>query len=149
MSSQTNKPEIFVAELNARVPLDEQILRGQYNYINPAITTRKFKLTISAGKREIVLYDPRGFVSSKEMIRRMKPDGCVAAVIDDCLAIGQQFPNRQRRNPIVFLGTVCRDAHGNRRVPVLDCWDGERKLDLAWFDDDWNDVCRFAAVREK
>jgi hypothetical protein len=31
---------------------------------------------------------------------------------------------------------------------VLNDWNGKRKLDLNWFDNDWNDNYRFAAVRE-
>jgi hypothetical protein len=32
-------------------------------------------------------------------------------------------------------------------VPVLNGWSYERKLSLRWFDNDWDDYVRFAAVR--
>ena len=142
------KTETLVLDLNPTIPPETQIQRGNYNYANPDINTRNFNFTLPAGKREIVLYDPKGFVSSEEMIRRMKEDGCVPGVIDDCLAMGQQHPNRQRGNPIVFLGSVWRGAHGRRRVPVLVDCHGERKLSLCWFGDGWYGRYRFAAVRE-
>lgn len=44
--------------------------------------------------------------------------------------------------------TVWPDPDGNQHVPVLNDWNGKRKLDLNWFDNDWNDNYRFAAVRE-
>jgi len=139
------------------VPLAEQIRHGNYNYANPDITDANFSLTIPAGKREVVLYDPRGYVSSETMIARMKADGCRPATFDDALAMGIQYPDRQRQNPIVFLGTAWRDPGGDRRVPVLGVWDGsralslycfgERGLGLIWFDAGWSGLCRFAVVR--
>ena len=76
----------------------------------------------------------------------MKADDCRPAVLDDALAMGIQFPNRQRQNPIVFLGTIWSGAGGGRLVPVLGVWIGLRELHLRWFGGVWN--CRFAAVRE-
>ena len=142
--------ETFVLNLpGPTIPLEEQIRRGNHKYSNPAINAGNFQLTIPAGKREVVLYDPRGYVSSEEMIRRMEADGYKPATLDDCLAMGAQHPDRQRQNPIVFLGSVWCDPVGYRHVPVLDDWGGVRLLLLCWFDDGWSDVCRVAAVREK
>jgi len=36
---------------------------------------------------------------------------------------------------------------GNRNVPYLDNWNDKRKLNLNWWNDDWNRNYRFAAVR--
>jgi hypothetical protein len=36
---------------------------------------------------------------------------------------------------------------GNRHVPELWSDDGRRKLDLNWWNDDWNPSCRFLSVR--
>ncbi len=139
--------EGFALVLDPSVPLEEQVQRGNYNYANPAITQEHFSLTLSGGC-EVVLFDPHGTVSSEEMVRRMKQDGYVPATLDDALAMGTQFPERQRQNPIVFLGSVWRDGDGSRRVPVLFDWSGERGLGLGWFVYGWSVRCRFAAVRE-
>jgi hypothetical protein len=37
--------------------------------------------------------------------------------------------------------------NGNRNVAYLNRNDSKRKLNLNWFDNDWNDICRFPAVR--
>lgn len=129
------------------VSIQEQINRGGYGYANPAINSGNFKLSLS-GSRDIVLYDPRGFVSSEEMIRRMDGDGFLSATLDDALAFGIEHPDRQCQNPIVFLGTVWRGSDRDRRVPVLNHWDGRRGLHLRWFDSVWDGSCRFAAVRK-
>ena len=139
--------ETFVLDLDPKVPLADRIRAGKYYYVDPAITPEHFTLTLS-GKREVILFDPHGAVSSEEMIRRMKADHCVPATLDDCLVMGRQFPDRQCINPIVFLGMVWRGPGGYRHVPVLDDWFGGRGLYLYWFDDDWHDFYRFAAVRE-
>lgn len=146
MSTKT-QPETLVLELNPSVPLEVQIKRGNYNYVNPAINPQHFTLTLS-GKREVVLFDPHGTVSSEEMVRRMKQDGYVPATLDDALSMGQQYPDRQRQNPIVFLGSVWPGFGGSRRVAVLSYWLGARRLSLSWFDSGWSDFYRFAAVRE-
>jgi len=153
MSTSTPKPatqaaETLILSLDPSVSLQDQVARGKYGYVNPNYTPDNFRLTAPAAKREVVLYDPRGYVSSEEMIARMKADGNKPAGIDDCLAMGAQHPERQRRNPIVFLGTVWCDSVGSRRVPVLDGWNGGRWLFLCWFVGDWVGGCRFAAVRE-
>lgn len=141
--------ETFMLDLDPGVPLAEQISRGNYDYVHEYYTPENFQLT-KAGKREIMLYDPKGDASSGEMIRRMAENGDRPAVLDDALELGYKFPARQRQNPIVFLGeeTVWRGPDGNRRAPVLREWSDERGLDLCWFGDAWHAGCRFAAVRE-
>lgn len=43
-------------------------------------------------------------------------------------------------------GSVAK-IDGNRNVPYLNKDDSNRKLNLNWFDNDWNPVYRFLAVR--
>jgi len=50
-------------------------------------------------------------------------------------------------NTTVFALFVWQNPNGNRNVPYLNRNDSNRKLNLNWIDNDWNDVCRFAAVR--
>lgn len=148
MSTKTAQTtETYPVTLDPTVSLPDQIKAGNYGFVNSLYTAENFTLTLT-GERDIVLVDPRGFVSSEAMIARMKADGFVPATIDDCLAFGTTFPERQRKNPIVFLGTVFRVPYGYRHVPVLGHWRGERGLILGWFGFDWGDDYRFAAVRE-
>ena len=51
--------EEFLIEIDPRVPFEERVRRGNYDYVNENITPDNFKLTKS-GKRKIVLYDPKG-----------------------------------------------------------------------------------------
>lgn len=138
--------ESFALTFDPTVPFDGQVVRGKYDRVNPHITSEHFKLTLS-GSHEVVLFDPRGTVSSQEMVARMKRDRYVPATLDDALALGATHPERQRQNPIVFLGSIWRNPDGDRRLPVLLEWHDLRELALLRFDGGWLDRCRFAAVR--
>lgn len=99
-NKKTEEVEAFALDLDPTVPLPEQVRRGNYGYVNPALTPENFRLTVPAGKRRVVLYDPHGFVSSEEMIRRMRADGCVPATLDDALAMGAKHtPIASARTP--------------------------------------------------
>ncbi len=53
-----------------------------------------------------------------------------------------------RRYFVQNYGSVWQNRNGNRNVGYLNFNDGQRKLNLNWIDNDWNDICRFAAVRQ-
>lgn len=142
----SNQAETFVLYLNPAIPLEEQIQRGNYKFTHPAINLTNFSLTLPAGKRRIVLYDPKGPATSEQIVARMKADGYIPAILDDALAMGQQRPNRQRQNPIVFLGTVWRDTTYRCFVPVLGQWCGRRDLNLIRFSHNCTSA-RFAAIK--
>jgi hypothetical protein len=131
-----------------KVSLKELISKGGYGFVDPAITDQNFKLSIE-GKRDVVLYADLGdYLSSDQIIRCMEKDGYLPATLDDALAMGAMVPERQRENPILFLGTTWRDTEGHPRIPVLDVLQGGRGLDLPWFRSGWGNDFRFAAVRE-
>ena len=44
-------------------------------------------------------------------------------------------------------GSSWVNPNSNRNVPYLNGYNGNRKLNLNWFDNDWNDNWRFLAVR--
>jgi hypothetical protein len=48
---------------------------------------------------------------------------------------------------ILHNDSVWRNLNGNRNVVCLNRDDAKRNADLNWFENDWNDNWRFAAVR--
>lgn len=46
-----------------------------------------------------------------------------------------------------FGGSVWQNLNGNRNCPYLNRNGSKRNLNLNWIDNDWNEICRFAAVR--
>lgn len=118
--------------------------------VHPNITAEKSKLKRKV-RRRIVIYDPRGYVSTGDMKRRIKENGDRPCDVDDGTGIGYKFPDRQRGNPLVLLDedSVCLVADGRQCAPVLRKWRGERELDLHPLAGDWRGSCRFPAVREE
>jgi hypothetical protein len=143
----TVQRETFALTLDSAVSVSEMIRRGNYGYVSDDYAPANLNLTLT-GPREVVLFDSKGSVYSKEMIARMKAEGYVPATIDDALAMGAQFPDRQKENAIVFLGTTWAAPGRDRHVPVLSRWEARRELQLHWFGHVWHARCRFAAVRE-
>lgn len=143
--------EEYSFQIDPAVSFEDRLRRGNYNYVHQDITTEKFKLRLTEPvRRSIVLYDPKGPVSSEEMIRRIQHNGDRRPTFDDVLEFGYRFPDRQRKNPIAFLldEGLWRISPGDARVPVLDEWLDGRELDLRLFTDGWHAIFRFAVVRE-
>lgn len=46
-----------------------------------------------------------------------------------------------------FGGSVWQNFNGNRNCPYLNRNGSKRNLNLNWIDNDFNEICRFAAVR--
>ena len=49
---------------------------------------------------------------------------------------------------IAYNGSVWQNSNGNRYCPYLNRNGLKRDLNLNWIENDWNDICRFAAVRK-
>jgi hypothetical protein len=73
--------------------------------------------------------------------------GLRPALYEELLGFAAQYPDEQRKYPIVALGSETR-VGGFRSVACL--WgDGPgRSLGLRWVDGDWHDYYRFLAVRK-
>lgn len=145
--------EEYWVTIDPTVPFEERIKRGGYNSVNSNITAANFKLRLKTPvRRKIVLYDPKNYVSSEEMVRRMAQNGDRRPTFDDVVAFGEQFPERQRKNPLPFLleeDDLFQDSLGRLRVPVLGGWSGGRGLGLDGWARGWGDDGRFPAVREE
>jgi hypothetical protein len=132
--------------IDPTVSIENQITHGNYKFAHTDINSKNFSLTVPAGKYELTIFEPQGYVSTDQIINRMTTYGCKPATLDYALAIGTQFPDLQRKNPLVFLGTV-RKGGSNSWVPILELWDNDRVMVLTSYNDDvWSSDYRFAAV---
>jgi hypothetical protein len=128
------------------------IVAGNYDWKNDKLTAKRFPI-VGEG---VVEYEFRYFhfnrnVSSETAVDLIKKEDSEnpwePAKTEHLLTYGENFPEEQRKFPIVALGSVGR-VGSNRRVPYL-CGDGsERSLGLNWWDDGWGDFYRFLAVRK-
>ncbi len=85
------------------------------------------------------------YAGTGEVLAEMKNRGLRPATLPELLAFGAQFPDEQRKYPIVALGSAWKYFEGCNFVPALVGQDNERRLSL-YFDDcftKWNSAYRF------
>jgi len=146
------KNDEIVLSVDYSRTVQEMINAGKYGWTNDNITEKHFPLpTELNGKKVSVstkLFHFNRPINSQDAIKEMDKAGYRPATLAELLALGEKQPELQKEFPIVALGSIWTDANGNRNVPYLDVNGHKRKLNLNWFDNDWNDNCRFLAVRK-
>ena len=128
----------------------ERLIRdGRYDWVNSDITSHNFPSS-EKGKAavDVFLVNFDRNISSEDAIREMGVQGLRPASLKELLALGVVYPNLQRENPIVALGSTWRYPGGSLNVPYLDGHVLDRYLRLGWFEGDWFPYRRVAAVRK-
>ncbi len=128
--------------------LAERTNAGSYGWVSSDITEKRFPhdpTTIGEWEWELVGYDRN--IPSEVAKAALEVDGWVVARWEHELAFGAAFPEAQRKNPIVALGSVCR-MHGVRCVLALWRDYGKRVVYLSYCGDVWSPFCRFLRVRK-
>jgi hypothetical protein len=132
--------------------LQDMIAAGRYDWVNSDITPKRFPI-VGTG---IVEFEPKVFhfdryISSEDAVAAIVADNkqnpWEPAKIEALLAYAAKNPDEQRQYPIIGLGSVAR-VDGDRSVPCLGLDVAGRGLNLLWWDYDWEDFCRFLAVRK-
>ena len=133
-------------EINVRdCPLRETIEAGKYDWVNPYILERFQSEPIIAGKKEVFVICFNRHISSEDAVKEMAKMNLHPANIWDQLALGEKYPDLQRKFPIIALDSSCEFA--GRRVPFLSEYGSDRRLSLDYWDSVWSAHCRFLAVR--
>jgi hypothetical protein len=73
--------------------------------------------------------------------------GLQPLTLKELLHLGVKYPDLQRKDWIVALGSKWRDPYGDVGVPYLYGDGGGRYLNLHWLGSDWYPHWRFAARR--
>lgn len=136
-----------VYPINVSGNIDEAVKAGNYNWFNDDINDAHFTAD-QPHETAIILRHFDKSMSTDAVLKALDEEGLRPATMSELLALGIQHPTLQLQFPIIALGSVWQDSGGGRRVGGLNGDDGERKLSLFWIDVDWNDSCRFAAVRK-
>lgn len=115
------------------------------DYINPDFTDEHFPYE-DKGQGDVMLFHTKDkYLSAEEVLKRMNIKGLRPATLHEMLAWAKD--NWKDEFVVVALGSVWTDRDGDRHVACLDQDGSLRDLDLSWCDDDWNEFCRFAAVK--
>ena len=130
--------------------LEEMVKAGAYDWKNSDITSEHFPIDgngMVECTTELVHFNRS--ISTDDALAELDKQGFRPATIEELLAFGSTNPEIQRQFPIIALGSVWASRGGDRCVAYLNRRGSERGLSLDWFDDDdWDDHCRFLAVRK-
>jgi len=144
--------ESYFVPLNYDDALVELIHAGEYRSINPEITENNFRHTDEtryavAGEIEMKLFQCPKRMRTENVLATIQEQTFRPAEIKELLALGVKYPMIQLRHPVIALGTLWEGPNGYRGVAGLWGHSGNRYLDLTWYDGNWNDTYRFAAVK--
>ncbi len=150
-SSQSKKfiGEAIVLPVDYGQTLEQMIAAGRYGWKNDDITAERFliegKGTIEF---EAVLFHFDKKISSEDAKKQIEEAGYEVGKIEHILSFGANYPEEQRKFPVVGLGSVGR--FGDRSgVPYLGWGIYKRGLYLGWLVGVWYARYRFLGVRKK
>ncbi len=119
-----------------------------YNCANLNIATGEYCPPIKDGT--FTLYHFGEEVESDDAIEAMENDGKHPATLGDLLAFDKANPELKAQFPLIALGSILVGPDGDRYVPYIWDYDSESsqrvKVELALWDGEWFDFCRFLAV---
>lgn len=126
--------------------VEELVTAGNYTYANTNITAANFphqREGIEAVTLNLVKFDKVGTTADRERILAAHGD---PSDMDDMLCVGVQYPDQQRKYPIVFLGASWVYPSGDRCVGCLYGDAESRSCFLDWTNPDnhWNPLYVFA-----
>lgn len=125
----------------------------EFGYVSSNINDERFSVE-PGGISQVAIAplklhrDGEEWISTDEAVKRMSEQGTRPATGREARAYAKANPEVQRQFPIVALGSSWVDLNGDRLVPYLVDWRGERALDLDWTGGDWNSGWRFLAARK-
>ncbi len=130
--------------------LEDLIVAGSYDYVNPEIAKVSFQPFEGERGRKKKFFKLYYFFGEDlqfdDAIGEMKKDGSRPAIHQELLVLGETYPEIQRQFPIIALGTICFNCDGYRCVVELWGDSEKRGLDLVWYDGDWRGHYYFLGV---
>jgi hypothetical protein len=139
---------LFPLVVDYDLSIEELVRRGGYDWSDGDINGKKF--LIDRHGQECVnaeLVHLNEAVSTKDALRGLANRNLHTANIVETLTFGLTYKDKQRKYPIVGLGSSCT-VLGDRYFPCLWSIGSERRLDLHWTDSGWHSDCRFLAIRK-
>jgi len=146
-----NAPTIttYRVTVNYALTLEQMIQAGKYDAINPDITESNFPVNVrDNGEVKVHLVPFDCIMKTDDVLVELNKQGLRPAELPELLALGAQYPELQRRFPIVALGSVWQDPDRIRDVPCLYGRSSRRNLVLIHFHCGWGGSCCLLAVRK-
>jgi len=128
--------------------LEQMIVAGRYDWKNDDITAKRFPIEGKGTVEfEAALFHFGKDISSEDAKKQIEEAGYEVGKIEHILSFGANYPEEQRKFPIVGLASVGK-VSGRRYVPCLSGDGSRRRLDLRWWGGDWYARYRFLGVRK-
>ncbi len=129
--------------------LEVMIAAGRYDWKNNDITAKRFPIEGKGTVEfEAALFHFDKDISSEDAKKQIEEAGYEVGKIEHVLSFGANYPEEQRKFPIIGLGSVGK-VIGRRGVPYLCGLDSGRGLSFSWWGSGWRAGCRFLGVRKK
>jgi len=122
--------------------VDEKLQSAEFELIGPCK-----KIGQQAGKIEFQYVHLKKTATTEEALAEIKKRGLCPAIDKELVSFTQQFPEEQKKFPIVALGSIAKNGHCDNCVAHKHGKDGKRALILARSDSVWLESCRFLAVK--
>ncbi len=146
LSPLPSEPIVLIVDYGQT--LEDMIVAGRYDWKDDNIIVKRFPIEGKGTVEfEATLFHFNENISSENAKKQIEEAGYEAGKIEHVLSFGANYPEEQRKFPIVGLGSVS-EVSGARRVPCLFRGDSRRYLGLSWWGNDWSAHCRFLAVRK-
>jgi hypothetical protein len=111
--------------------LDDLIMTGGYNWVNPRINADNFKFGDSLnGKWELDIYEPSKNLTIEEAKRKCMEGGWQPATLLHLLIFSKVYSDFDLKKPLVAPGSNILDDFEFSSSPVLDLTGNEKKLAL-------------------
>jgi hypothetical protein len=141
--------KIFRVVVDYDRSIEDGVKAGDYDWSNSDITSSRFPSTRKGTLEiDIHLIHFNKDMSNDQVLFDLDELNFRPAEPQELLSLGAAYPDLQREFPIPALGSVWRYRLGDCVVPCLVGSDSDRGLDLVFIDDDWSELCHFAAVRK-
>jgi hypothetical protein len=140
--------EFFRVIVDRRASLERMINDGRYDRVYPLVMTVRYRRLMGGRKEvEIALVQFQHTFAPSEVKRLMKSHGYRPAYIEELLALGRDYPDLQRRIPIVAIGSGII-VQRRRRAVCLSGGVSSRELGTQVIYRRWSPYYRFAFVND-
>ena len=143
------QPTLRLIGRSTKCTTKELVEAGHYDWANEYINSQNFPIRFhEPDEAHVVFLWFDHSSTSEEVLAVAEKQGLVRPTYEDALQLGIQYPEEQRKGPIVFLHEPWLNPGGLRYVVVLDGHASSRDLFLYFFDSRWSHHSRFAFFRK-
>ncbi|MFH1036542.1 MAG: hypothetical protein V1756_00525 [Patescibacteria group bacterium] len=126
----------------------ELVKQGEYFLVMSEITDTVFPRSLPGETRQIELIEIDHNLGTNDVLKELECYGLKRPTWQDALQFGIEYPEEQRKRPIVFLHEPILTVCGRRVIMLSSDKEGNRYLEVQFTSGIFTHPCAFAGVRE-